>query len=556
MYSAESAPIERIHSKILGRDKPYSSNVQASAYTAYRFLFQKLHAEYAYLFAYSASGRRIPDIAEHWSKAMKERNVAASSLDQVFPVAEMVKTDINQYILDTNKSLARNLVTAIQAEIIPGFSDSRQKVSAIFKPTPAQKLFVSLSKCETIQSISAVWSEFKLSLNRYPESASRFRIPLPPGYQSPTLKDKITEIDILLINAITPLESLAQIVAVINEIPRLMDKHDALEAEAEENAFYSHTVETNLFHARSQLIEGEHLEVEKSKELGYWKVTASITLDDQSTTTREIKIVDGSFKGVIDNKNVFFQKMFSNVTIATLFQDMRKLEATKVIIAEEQKDDAIKPVKKDWTSLSFWEQAVSNGWNTITSFFKPKSRRAGLVAAGFAIFLGALAGKQPVQHHQTHRPTTTVATPPPVSHIHNQVDIDHDAPNTVVAETPAPVTHSNSLVVTQSTSEGSRYSLASHNHNTNETLQRLVSSMGFNSVQTKVISTRLDNQLMAARGIQAPHTHTHANQTVTLEQDSSGSQIRLSVQDASGHSLYQTGWFAKEIGFRNFTARR
>lgn len=149
-------------------------------------------------------------------------------------------------------------------------------------------------------------------------------------------------------------------------------------------------------------------------------------------------------------------------------------------------------------------------------------------------------------------PTLPAPTPGPETML--------DAPPEVTTDTTATLATTPEGVVlgSASVSHGSRYASTSLQHNTDETLQRIVGTLGYNSVQTKVIATRLDQQLLTARNMIGPHLHTQKTDTVVLRSQMSNGheQIQVQVTDPSGHIRYQTDWFDREVGFRHFVPSR
>lgn len=149
-------------------------------------------------------------------------------------------------------------------------------------------------------------------------------------------------------------------------------------------------------------------------------------------------------------------------------------------------------------------------------------------------------------------PTLPAPTPGPETILNTPPEVTADTTATLAA-TPEGV-----VLGSASVSHGSRYASTSLQHNTDETLQRIVSTLGYNSVQTKVIATRLDQQLLTARNMIGPHLHTQkTDNVVVLSQMSNGhEQIQIQVTDPSGHIRYQTDWFDREVGFRHFVPSR
>lgn len=149
-------------------------------------------------------------------------------------------------------------------------------------------------------------------------------------------------------------------------------------------------------------------------------------------------------------------------------------------------------------------------------------------------------------------PTLAAPTPGPETVLNAPPEVTADTTATL-ATTPEGV-----VLGSASVSHGSRYASTSLQHNTDETLQRIVGTLGYNSVQTKVIATRLDQQLLTARTIVGPHLHTQKTDTVVLRSQISNGheQIQVQVTDPSGHIRYQTNWFDREVGFRHFVPSR
>lgn len=149
-------------------------------------------------------------------------------------------------------------------------------------------------------------------------------------------------------------------------------------------------------------------------------------------------------------------------------------------------------------------------------------------------------------------PTFPAPTPGPETMLDIHPEVTTGATATL-ATTPEGV-----VLGSASVSNGSRYASTSLQHNTDETLQRIIGTLGYNSVQTKVIATRLDQQLLTARSMIGPHLHTQkTDNVIVLSHMSNGhEQIQVQVTDPSGHIRYQTDWFDREVGFRHFVPSR
>ncbi|MBP7057631.1 hypothetical protein KBB08_04060 [Candidatus Gracilibacteria bacterium] len=150
------------------------------------------------------------------------------------------------------------------------------------------------------------------------------------------------------------------------------------------------------------------------------------------------------------------------------------------------------------------------------------------------------------------RPTLPAPTTAPETMVNLAPEVTPSTTATL-ATTPEGV-----VLGSASVSHGSRYASTSLQHNTDETLQRIIGTLGYNSVQTKVIATRLDQQLLTARNLVGPHLHTQKTDNVVVRSQMSNGheQIQVQVTDPSGHIRYQTDWFDREVGFRNFIPAR
>lgn len=552
---------DKIRRKLLGQEHLYSDAGQAKGIGAYYLFLKTVLEENSMLFMLSAKGKAILTEIKLVKQSIDFGWEETNSLTKVFIRIEAIKTTIEEYI----KESCINVRLAIELEIIGGFAGAKTDSEIPFLASAPKQLYQRLTKARTWDEIKVTWNIFKASVNS-PLNAylfSRFKLS-PDTHRQITLREKIEEIDALIARTEAPITNLTSLVAVINSIPEHIDKDDAIihqrKAQAESVGITKSIIEQYCLEdlQGSEDIKPTYLDNGNiTLELGYTN-----SLNHRSVRT--ITLIAPYNEDIIDNRTTFNQIGFSRITILDTFSDIKALDTqTQVVnqtastpLQDQPTIETNEPKKTGRDEIisegkTSFVQRLKAGWRWVNSQFSlARLRKSPVFMMGFALFLGlAHSGKANEQTAPTNTsaPITTVASPVTLT-IQSQ-------PSTV--DTPAP-TVTNSIdhqTVTRrtSTSEGSRYSIGSHNHNTDETLQRMVKAMGFNSVQIRVIATRLDGQLRAARDIQAPGTHTHANQNVVMEE--LNGQIKLSVQDASGSTLYQTGWFAREIGFRNFQPR-
>ncbi len=545
MGAIEAGPFAAVRKTQPGIEhKEYSAATEKYVREQYRDVLYKVATYYSGYFERSQNGKLILRQCVNLSNDIQVGNPSVRSINKLTQEVQKIVDKIKAFCLEENHRIRLEVSLDVKHTILARFPEYGKAAKFWQQSSPVQKLQHTIDSTEDIKVIQQKLSVFSSDM----QIQGRV-IPLDVEPQILKIGKDITK-------ATQYEHALAAILAEIEFVPVKIE----IEVKREDGVNKEHAkVSTAVAtYVESYKKPNEDIATRYHEKEDYDEIIITIPpTADTDMQRAKIRVAGIRYKEAIDNKTTFNRNSFSASRLNTIVEDLRQQANLQAQFSAPERDTM--EIKTPFSRRVFFaklRRQVSNGWNYLKNIFKPVVRRRSAIAAfGLAALLGlGLAGRHTTVHHE-QEPLPTPVSLTPATPVHTALpNQQQETPQ--VRETPAPTTVSNHLVVHQSTSEGSRYSLASHNHNTNETLQRLVSSMGFNSVQTKVISTRLDNQLMAARGIQAPHTHTHANQTVTLEQDNTGSQIRLSVQDASGHSLYQTGWFAKEIGFRNFTARR
>lgn len=550
-----------IKRKLIGEDVPYSESGQISGKKAYYVFLKQTIESYTNLFNGTHNGRAILEEIVLLKNLIDFGDSHADSLTKVFLRIEAIKSKIEEYIKERTTDTPKEVALAIELEIVGGFPGAKTDSEIPFLASPPKKLYQRLSKIKTIDELVEVWSNFKRDicspLNA--DQVNRFKL-APNSHRQIILQEKIDEIDALIERTVGTTRGLEALVATISSVPELIDKDDAImhQKDDQEKSVASIRTAVELY---CWYDLQEHEDIKPT-----YLANNNITLQLGYTTSlgkrieRTIIIVAPHNEDLIDNRTTFNQVGFSRFTILQIFVDLKAAEVQEQVVVDTDKPHteldtstalAIASTKVVPKKSSFF-QKLQSSWRWFSNQFSfARLRRSPAFMMGFALFLGlAHSGKDhnKIITSNNAAPITTVAVP--VTHT------VQEQPTTV--DTPAPVvtnTIANQIRVTRaSTSDGSRYSLASHNHNTDETLQRMVKDMGFNSVQTRVIATRLDHQLRAARDIQAPGTHTQAHQDVVMEE--LNGQIRLSVQNANGRTLYRTGWFDRELGFRNFQPRR
>lgn len=569
MKAPRVASIDQVKARILGQSQYYPVESQVRGYAAYSDFIRRLTTNYRHLFQADLRGRTILAEAESLNMLIVTDNPTVATLDKLFAAIELIKGEILSYIKQLKA--VDNIKLAIQSEVVSGFKNATQPGQFAFLQSAPKKLYQAISRANTPEEVSAAWLSFKQEITA-PENtllAKSFRIS-PAGFTHIALDQKLAEIDAMFKDhdrRVEGSEALLQLTEIIDAIAAKIECHDATMHQIDEQKkAHASTHETLRQYTAHKICPHQRITVtdESSRDV---LLTLEHTTASGRTLVKQIRIVAPHNEHPINNQDSFSQHLFSQITLFKIFADMQAQDehesainngtttAGANVMPSSSTSDQITALPDIKMPRSSWLHTISNyigdSWRKLTAPFSiVRLRHNPLVAAGFVLFLGLVghSGKVPnkVASENTPVPVTTLAVPvaPTLSAIPMHID---SVPTTADSIPNQTVTRR------ASTSEGSRYGIGSHNHNTDETLQRMVKAMGFNSVQTKVIATRLDGLLRAARDIQAPGTHTQANQNVMMEE--LNGQVRLSVQNANGGTLYQTGWFAREIGFRNFQPR-
>lgn len=545
MRAIETGPLEAARKTRPNAEyKEYSAATEKYAREQYYDVLNKIATYYNGYFEHSMNGNTLLRFCFNLSNELRMRNPSVKSIKALNSEVQKIVEKLKAFYHEEQHRMWLEVTLDIEHSILTRFPKQDKKAQFWKQSSPVQKLQHTIASSKNLKTIQLALTRFSNGMHTEGKT-----IPLDVEQQTLKIGKKIGD-------AKQYEHTLAAIIAEV-EFVQVKIQAEA-KREDEINTKYAKVSNTVATYISTYKKLNEDVVTRYHQKEDYDEVIITIPpTADTDMQRAKVKVAGSRYQGQIDNKITFSRDFFSANKLNTIVEDMRQqVNLQSRLVASQREPVEIKVPFSRRVLFAKLRKTITNSWQYLKNIFKPIARKRSAIAAfGFAALLGlGLAGRHTENYHE-QAPLPTPVSLTPITPIHTVVP-DQQQQTPQISETPAPTTVSNQFIVRQSTSEGSRYSLASHNHNTNETLQRLVSSMGFNSVQTKVISTRLDNQLLAARAIQAPHTHTHAHQTVTLEQDATGTQIRLSVQDASGHSLYQTGWFAKEIGFRNFTARR
>ena len=545
MGAIEAGPFEAVkNTQQKTEPKEYSAATEQYARGQYRDVLNKIATYYKGYFEHSRNGLLILRSCLDLSNDIELGTTSVKSISKLSQEVQKIVDQIKAFCTEENHRIWLEIVLEVERTILAKFPEHGKKAQFWQNSTPLQKLQHTIESTKDIKVIQQALTVFSNRMH-----AQGRVVPLD-------IESQIGEIGKVITSATQYKHALVSILAEVEFVPVKIQAK--VKREDEINAKIARVSNAVASYISTYKKANEDVATRYHAQEDFDEIIITIPpTSDTEMQRAKIRVAGPRYKTQIDNRTTFSKVAFSASKLNTIVEDLRQQADLQARLAASRRDTVeIKIPFSRRVFLAKLRKTVTNGWNYLKNIFKPVAKRRSAIAAfGLAALLGlGLAGRHTEnQHEQAPSPTPVSLTP--TTPVHTALPNQLQEPPQV-RETRVQTTVSNQLVIHQSTSAGSRYSLASHNHNTNETLQRLVGSMGFNSVQTKVIATRLDTQLIAARGIQAPHTHTHANQTVTLEHDTSGSQIRLSVQDASGHSLYQTGWFAKEIGFRNFTPRR
>ncbi len=560
MKAPQLIPAEAIKARIVGTDRYYPVEVQVRGWNAYSEFIQKLLHNYEHLFAEDANGKKILAKARSIAMLIANHDRTVDSLEGLFARVDEIRSDIVAYVKAL--SAVDDIKLAIQSEIVAGFKNATRPATASFLRSVPQKLYQEISAATTLEEVSAAWISFKeatkITANDYLAEIFTYNTPAPTPV---SLSQKVREIDDLFLRQAKRSEGIAQMVEIIDTIATRIDLHDAtIHQEREQEETFAATHETLRQYSARDIASDQKMVVTDDASKDILLMLEQMT-SSGGTVVRTIRLVAPHNAHPINNRDSFGQHGFSRKTLLAVFTDMYAtgeqeslvnnvgLDTDTHVTNPRSLSNHTELATKAASAKTAWWKTIGKNigdkWNELKNQFSLANLRHNrFVAAGFALFLGLAAHSGKADHK--------------VAHVDNPAPITIVTATHIVEETPAPVVTNiaeNQTVVTRaSTSEGSRYSVDSHNHNTDETLQRMVKAMGFNSVQTKVIATRLDTQLRAARNIQAPDIHTQVNQNVVMEE--LNGQVRLSVQDAAGHPLYGTSWFAREIGFRNFQPRR
>ncbi len=552
MKAPQLAPAEKIRQRLLGNDLAYPEQTLTEARQFYRAFVETLGTRYQHLFPADTNlGRTILTEIVLVKELIDFGDDTVKPFDQLFLRIENLKPQIVSYIQERTIQV----INLLQTEIISCFPGANKEPVVEFLASPPQKLFCKLRVAKSMNNIQEAWDEFKRAVNSpnndYLQKKFRSQFQAEQAY---SLGDKINEIDSVLGNAQIHITGLANIVKVIDTIPEKIDGHDAMiHQESAQHQSRSSTKDVIETYCRRDLVEGQDIQAIYETNNNVTLVLGVTDAHTGNRTERKLKLIAPHNEDAIDNRINFYQIGFSRITILAVYADIK---ATQL---QEQVINTTEQVTSPSISTTFITPSlgdrIRNGWKQFTNLFSINAlRRSPLFAVGLALFLG-LAHSGKANHQNTHTadqtPITTAAHTATDNTDDQLTQIDTPAPAPTIANT---IPQTESTITHASTSTGSRYSADSHNHNTDETLQRMIKGMGFNSVQTKVIATRLDHQLQAARNLQAPGIHTQANQDVVMEE--LNGQVRLSVQDAGGTTLYRTNWFAREIGFRNFQPRK
>lgn len=556
MRLPEKNTAEKVRARLLGTDTQYRADVQRKGWQQYCELVRRLRNNCDYLFRGNDRIEAIFGRIVELDFKIDNVDSEVDNLGKLYAAIDSFRTDLEIYIQDLTNAIANDIKVAIQSEIISGFKGAAQPAVVSFLRSAPRILYEDLAQANTLQAVIDSWSTFKKAVQQPSNShlSTTFNLVPRSGYAPIALDQKISEVDGLFEGRQKQIKPLLEIVGVIDQIGKNIDTKDGMQRQLvhqeETAAITERAINDYCFH---DLVEHEDIKAEKGPDNNI-TVTLGVTNTAGRRIEKTILLVAPHNENPIDNRTTFTQIVFSRMTLLAVFQDLwiTIRQEAEVSTAEQ----AVAPLFIATTKPepAFFEKA-RNAWTQFKDMFSiNRLRRSPVFAVGFALFLGLThSGKA---NHQT----TTTADPAPITTVApTTTDRTNESPT--LSDTPAPAPtiadttpQTGSTITHASTSAGSRYSADSHNHNTDETLQRIIKGMGFNSVQTKVIATRLDHQLQSARNLQAPSIHTQANQNVVMEE--LNGQVRLSVQDASGHTLYGTNWFAREIGFRNFQPRK
>lgn len=552
MRLPEAAPPDIVRNRLLCSDVPYPATVQRIGWQAYCKFINLVRHNFDHLFQADSRIRGIFSMIVELSTRIENVDSSVDSLAKLYAYIDIFRRELETYIMDLATASAANIKIAIQSEVTSGFKSAEQPALVSFLKSRPRKLYEELEKAQTLQETIDAWEAFKKDLDQPTNTHLRkvFRQPTDPAHSlDQNLDEKIAEINILIRSRYDQVAQLFGVVHMIDEIQRNIDRKDGLMIQiVNQEQTAAITEETIEDYCHHDLVECEDIKSIKDVNNNF-TVTLGKTDSNGKRIERTILLIAPHNEDPIDSRNSFSQHAFSRMTLLAIFADMQATMEQETVVdrIEQPTEPVIIPTTPKLTFL----QKVQNTWSQFKGMFSiNRLRRSPVFAVGFALFLGlAHSGK-------TDHKTTQTTEPAPITTVTNTITNSVDEEPTPVA-TPDPTvtnTETQATVTQASTSINSRYSIDSHQHNTDETLQRMIKGMGFNSVQTKVIATRLDNQLQAARDLQAPGIRTQVNQNVVMEE--LNGQIRLSVQDASGHTLYGTSWFAREIGFRNFQPRK